>query len=162
MSGRLFRGQVVDSDDAGDLQTITLLGQYGETLKRVHRVQPFGFHSNMPADSHGFGVQFGGADGGRTLNAFLGGEHADHRPRNREVKSTALYDGNDNLISLVSKELRVTGKHATVIEGADKTTVQVGDLAIVIRKGRIDLGAESGTHAVMTDAGPSTVVYAKL
>ncbi|WP_375455653.1 phage baseplate assembly protein [uncultured Methylobacterium sp.] len=162
MGGRLFRGQIVDSDDTGKLQTVTILGQYGETIKRVHRVQPFGFHSNMPAKSHGFGVQFGGQDGGRTLKAFLGGEDPDHRPTKRDVGTSALYDANGNIVSLVSRELRVTGKHATVVEGAEKTTVQVGDLKIVVRKGRIDLGAEGGTHAVMTQAGPSSVVFAKI
>lgn len=163
MSGRMFRAEHVEADDSGDLQTLTLLGSSGETLKKVHRVQPFGFHSNVPKGSHGFGLQFGGgSDGGRLLNAYLGGEHPDHRPRKRDVGTSALYDANGNIVSLVSKELRVTGKHATVIEGAEKTTVQVGELKIVVRQGRIDLGAESGTHAVMTQAGPSSVVFAKV
>ncbi len=48
MSGRLFRVEHVETDDKGDLQTATLLGPQGETLKRVHRLQPFGFHSSVP------------------------------------------------------------------------------------------------------------------
>ena len=108
MSGRLFRVEHVDADDTGDLQTTTLLGPMGETLKKVHRVQPFGFHSNVPKGAHGMALQFGGGpDGGRLLNAVLGLEHQDYRPRKREVGSTALYDQNGSLVSLVMKEVRI-------------------------------------------------------
>ena len=159
--GRLFRAQHVETDDAGDLQTVTLYGQPGETLKRVHRVQPFGFHSSVPQGSHGMGLQFG--YGGRTLNAFLGGEHKDYRPRDRDVGSSALYDANGNLISLVQKELRVTGKHATVVEGKDQTTVRLTDgTEVVLKGGKVYLGGLQNAQAVMTAAGPSTRVFAVL
>lgn len=159
--GRMFRAEHVDADDEGDLQTVTILGQHGETLKRVHRLQPFGFHSNVPAGSHGLGAQFG--YGGRTLRAFLGGEHQDHRPRKREVGSSALYDANGNILSLVQKELRVTGKHATVVEGTDQTTVQLTDgTQVVLKDKKVFLGGTQGAQAVMTAGGPSTRVFAVL
>ena len=161
MGARLFRARHVETDDSGDLQTINMRGLPREFLEKVHRIQPFGFHSNIPVGSHGFGLQFGGADGSRLLNAFLGGEHPDFRPRKRDVGSTALYDANGNLISLVQKELRVTGKTATVIEAKDQTTVRLADgTEVILKGGKVYLGGERGAHPVMTEAGPSTRVYA--
>lgn len=159
--GRLFRAQHVETNDEGDQQTVTLYGQPNETLKEVHRVQPFGFHSSVPKGSHGIALQFG--YGGRLLNAYLGGEHKDYRPRKRDVGSTALYDANGNLISLVEKELRVTGKKATVVEGKDQTTVRLTDgTEIVLKDGKIYLGGQQGAQAVVTVAGPSKRVFAVL
>lgn len=157
--GRLFRAEHVDTDDAGDLQTVTLYGQRGETLQRVHRAMPFGLHSSVPKGSHGIGMQFG--YGGRTLRAFIGGEHQDYRPRKREVGSTALYDVNGNLISLVQKELRVTGKDATVVEAKGQTTVRLTDgTEVVLKDKKVFLGGTQGAQAVMTAGGPSSRVFA--
>lgn len=161
MGARLFRARHVATDDAGDLQTVSLRGLPGEFLEDVHRVQPFGLHSSIPKGSHGFGLQFGGADGSRLLNAFLGGEHPDFRPRKRDVGSTALYDANGNLISLVQKELRVTGKTATVVEGKDHTTVRLTDgTEVILKDGKVYLGGQQGASPVMTVAGPSNRVFA--
>lgn len=158
---RLFRATHLRTDDSGDLQTIDLRGLPREMQEAVHRVQPFGLHSSIPQGSHGFGLQFGGADGSRLLSAFLGGEHPDYRPRNRDVGSTALYDANNNLISLVQKELRVTGKQATVIESAGQTTVQLTDgTQIVLKDGKVYLGGMQGSAPVMTANGPSSRVFA--
>lgn len=114
MSGRMFRVEHQEADDEGDQQTTTLLGLPGETLLNVHRVQPFGFHSNVPKGAHGLALQFGGGpDGGRLLNAVLGLEHQKYRPRKREVGSSAIYDANGSIVSLVMKEIRIV--HAKAI-----------------------------------------------
>lgn len=160
MSARLFRTELLETDDSGELQTTKLQGLAGEEMTEVHRVGYHGLHSVAPVGSHGLGLRF--LREGRTLAAVLGLEHQDHRPKKRDPGSTALYDVNGNMISLVQKELRVTGKKTTVVEGADKTTVKRGDLVITIREGRVDLGAEEGTHAVMTQAGLSSTVFAKI
>ena len=128
MSGRMFRAEHVEADDSGDLQTTTLLGPSGETLKKVHRVQPFGFHSNIPKGSHGFGLQFGGGpDGGRLLNAYLGGEHEKYRPRNRDVGSAAIYDMHGSIVSLVEKEMRIVHAKQHVHVVGDCTMTQTKD-----------------------------------
>ncbi len=44
----------------------------------------------------------------------------------------------------------------------DKTTVDVGGMKVIVSKTRIDLGQENAPNAVMTDAGPSSVVFAKV
>lgn len=119
MGGRIFRGLLDETDDKGDQQFIKMLGPAGETLSEVHRVQPFGFHSNAPKGSHGVGLQFGGgADGGRTLNMALGFEHKQYRPKNRDVGSTAIYDQHGSIISLVENEIRmVHAKKQTSVVG---------------------------------------------
>lgn len=157
---RLFRGELGSIDDEGDLQTTTILGPYGEELTKVHRVMPYGLHSMPPVGSHGLGLQLGSE--GRVTSAMLGLEHQQYRPKKRPGGSVALYDQNDNVISLVQQELRVTGKKATIVEAADKVTIKRGGLVVVLREGRIDLGAEEGTQAVMTAGGPSSVVFAKV
>lgn len=159
MSGRLFRGSLVETDDSGDQQVTTLLGPAGETLKQVHRVQPFGFHSSPPKGSHGIGMQFGGGpDGGRLLNAVLGLESPQHRPKGREVGSTALYDVNGNIVSLVQAEIRIVGAAKVVIVSPTivlEGTVHLGGEGgqLVHRKGDMD---SDGDAAV----GSATKVYA--
>lgn len=159
MGGRLFRAEHVDADDRGDLQTVTLLGQHGETLKKVHRVQPFGFHSNIPKGSHGFGLQFGDGQSGRLLNAYLGGEHEKHRPRDREVGSTILYDQNGSAISLVEKEMRyVHAKQAVhVVGGCTLTHTKDG---FAFKGGRVthdgrSIGSDHTHEGVQGGAGRS-------
>ena len=129
----------VETDDDGDLQTTTLLGPQGETLKRVHRLQPFGFHSSVPKGAHGLGVQFGGGpDGGRRLNMVLGLEDPSSRPRKREPGSTALYDANGSMISLVQSEMRVVH--------AKSFTVVVGGVSLTITKDGVTIKGGKVTH----------------
>lgn len=44
----------------------------------------------------------------------------------------------------------------------DKITLDASGLKVVVKPTRIDLGQEDAPNAVMTDAGPSTVVFAKV
>ena len=169
MGGRLFRVEHVDADDEGDQQTLTLYGQKNETLKKVPRIQNFGESSNPPVGSHGMGLQFGGADGGRLLNAALGLEHAASRPRNLKPGQKAVYDDKGNITRYLgddgiwhdagTRSQKVTGK-TIEITGTDKVVVKVGSMTVTVTAGRVDLGGEGGSP-VMTQAGPSSVVFAK-
>ncbi len=159
MSGRMFRASLKEANDAGDQQTVTLLGPTGEQIKEVHRVQPFGFHSNAPAGSHGIGAQFGGGpNGGRLLAAVFGMESAAHRPKGREVGSTALYDQNGNMVSLVQAEVRIVGAKKIVLVSPQ-----------IVLKGEVHLGDEGGKLVHRKDdvdsdgdaaVGSATKVYA--
>lgn len=53
------------------------------------------------------------------------------------------------------------GKMVVTFE-AGKTTIDVEGTKVIITKDRIDLGQENAPNAVMTDAGPSSVVFAKV
>jgi len=169
MGGRLFRVEHVEADDSGDQQTLTLYGQTNETLKKVPRVQHFGLSSNPPVGSHGMGLQFGGDDGGRLLNAALGLEHAASRPRKQEPGQNTIYDASGNATRYQgddgiwhdagSRSQKITGKTIT-ITGTDKVVVQVGNMTVTVTANRVDLGGEGGSP-VMTQAGASSVVFAK-
>ncbi|SFM76719.1 phage baseplate assembly protein domain-containing protein [Methylobacterium pseudosasicola] len=169
MGGRLFRIEHVEADDSGDQQTLTLYGLPNETLKKVPRIQSFGESSNPPVGSHGMGLQFGSADGGRLLNAALGLEHAPSRPRNLKPGQKAVYDDKGNITRYLGddgiwhdakdKPQKITGK-TIEITGSDKVVVKVGDMTVTVTAGRVDLGGEGGSP-VMTQAGPSSVVFAK-
>ena len=169
MGGRLFRVEHVEADDEGDQQTLTLHGLPNETLKKVPRVQHFGLSSNPPVGSHGMGLQFGGQDGGRLLNAALGLEHAASRPRKQKPGQTTLYDDKGNATRYLGDDgiwhdakdrpQKITGK-TIEITGTDKVVVKVGSTTVTVRANRVDLGGEGGSP-VMTQAGPSSVVFAK-
>lgn len=161
MSGRAFRVRHIEADDSGDQQTVKIFGPRGETLRKVHRVQPHGLHSNPPVGAHGLGLQFGGgSDGGRLLNVALGFEHKDYRPKNREVGSTALYDANGNMVSLVQAEVRLVGSAKVVIKSP-----------IIVLDGKVHLGGEGGQRIgiigtldtggdTLTAGGAATNVFA--
>lgn len=138
MSGRMFRVLLVEVDDKDKQQRMKLKGLAGEELEDVARIMPFGFHSVPPKDSHGMVLQFGGGpDGGRLLNAVLGLEHPEHRLKDRELGSTAIYDKDGNVISLVEKEMRI--KHAK------KKVIQVGDnISLTIDENGVDWKTPSG------------------
>lgn len=158
MGGRIFRGILDETDDSGDQQFTKILGPAGETLSEVHRVQPFGFHSNAPKGSHGVGLQFGGGpDGGRTLNMALGFEHKDYRPKNRDVGSTIIYDQNGSAISLVENEIRTVHakKQVNVVGGV---TIEHTSEGVKITGGKVthndkNIGSD---HTHTGDSGGTT------
>jgi phage baseplate assembly protein V len=111
----LRRVSVVDVDDSGTQQRLTLEGLASEEFSRVVRSQHFGLSSVPPKGAEGLIL----AQGGRSDRAHvLGLEHKDHRPRNQEVGDVVLYDAHDNAISLVKKNLRIVGSDTVTIKGA--------------------------------------------
>lgn len=64
----------------------------------------------------------------------------------------------DDLKVIVSPD---NGKMVVTFE-AGKTTIDVEGTKVVVTKDKVCLGDENATAAVMTDAGPSTVVFAKV
>lgn len=155
MSARLFRTELVETDDTGDLQTTKLLGLSGEELSGVHRVSHFGVHSVAPPGSHGVGLALHGE---RSLVAALGLEHPQYRPRSREVGSTAIYDMHGNIISLVQGNLRIV--HGTEVRIVAPKIVLEGEVhlggdggELVHRKGDVDSDGD-------TAVGSAAKVYA--
>lgn len=146
MSGLdLFRAELGDTDDAGDLQLAkTLLGYAGEEFTRVHRVQPFGFHGHAPRGSHGVGLALRGM---RDLVVALGCEHPQHRPKNRAVGTTAIYDMWGNIVSLVEAEIRVV--HATKIHLVAPEIVLEG----TVKLGGADAATPASMQGTVDSAG---------
>jgi phage gp45-like len=144
MNPAAFRALIEATDDSGQLQLADALGYAGESFAGVHRVQPFGFHSNPPAGAHAVGVPLRGLRG---LLALLGGEVPQFRPTGRAVGTTALYDAYGSLVSLVESECRVV--HATAIHLVAPTIILEGD----VKLGGPDAAKPIGLQGSLDSAG---------
>ena len=163
----LFRGELVETNDKGPLQTAKALGLAGEELDGVHVVRQHGLASHAPKGSHGIGLSLTGE---RTLTVLLGMEHQDNRPQELNEGNTTLYDAKGNATRMLGDDgvwhdaadrpQKLTGKTITV-EATDTILLKVGGTTVKVRNGRVDLGGEDGSP-VMTQAGVSTVVYARV
>lgn len=164
-SGRLFRTELIETDDKGPLQLAKANGYAGEELDKVHVARQHGLASHPPKGSHGVGLSLGDE---RSLTVILGQEHQDKRPRDLKEGNTVLYDAAGNATRMLgddgvwhdagNRPHKVTGKTIT-IDGTDTITLKVGSMLVKISAARIDLGGEAGS-AVMTQAGPSSKVFA--
>ena len=165
MRSSLFRTEISQIDDEGDLQVGRALGYSGEELDRVHIVRQHGLASHAPKGSHGIGVA---GSGERSLVAVLGLESPGKRPRGLKEGQTVLYDASGNATRMLgddgvwhdagSRPHKLTGKTIT-LTGTDRVEVEVGSMRVVVTAGRVDLGGEGGSP-VMTQAGPSSKVFA--
>ncbi len=163
----LFRTELVETNDKGPLQTGKALGYAGEELDGAHVLRQHGLASHAPKGSHGMGLSLRGE---RTLTVLLGMEHQDKRPKELAEGNTTLYDAAGNATRLLgadgiwhdagSRAQKMSGKTHT-IEATDTILLKVGSTVVKIAAGRVDLGAEGGS-AVMTQAGASSVVFAKV
>ena len=161
----LFRGEVVETNDKGPLQTAKALGLAGEELDGVHVIRQHGLASHAPKGSHGVGLSLTGE---RSLTVLLGLEHQDKRPQELKEGNTTLYDAKGNATRMLGDDgvwhdaadrpQKMTGKTITV-QATDTILLKVGSTLVKIRDGRVDLGGEGGSP-VMTQAGPSSKVFA--
>lgn len=160
----IFRAELSETDDRGELQTGKGYGFAGEELDKVHIVRQHGLASHAPKGSHGIGIA---GSGERALVAFLGLEHQEKRPRDLKEGNTVLYDAAGNATRLLGDDgiwhdagkrpQKMSGKTAE-ISGTDKAWIGSKD-------GKTYLGGDGtdGTYAaVMTASGPSTTVFCKL
>lgn len=142
----LRRATVEEVDDSGSQQLVNMRGLKGERFTKVYRAQPHGFSSVPPEGSEAVLLALGGRSD-RVI--MIGAEHRDHRPRNLPGGAQALYGINGELISLIGGVVRIVG--ATLMVEADTK--------VVLKAPRVDLGEEGGDK-VVTEAGPSSKVYA--
>lgn len=163
----IFRTELKETDDTGEMQTGVGYGYTNEEVSGVHIVRQHGLASHAPKGSHGIGIA---GQGERALVAFLGLEHQDKRPRKLKEGNTTLYDAKGNATRMLGDDgiwhdasdraQKMTGKTIT-ITGTDKVILKVGGTTVTVTAGRVDLGGEGGS-AVMTQSGPSSVVFAKV
>lgn len=167
---QIRRATLLKTDDSGTQQILKQLrGLASEQPVDVYRPQPHGFSSHAPSGSEGLFLALGGRSD-RLL--ALGFEHKDKRPKNLPEGGTALYDADGKILKMVKDgvDLDAGGKPVTIrnattvkIEGSD-AVFGVQGRYVRVRAGRVDLGIESPTdsapNAVITDAGPSTKVFA--
>lgn len=155
-------GELDEIDDSGKQQTVSHQGLAGESHTGVYRPQMFGMSSHPPKGSTGVVVSAGGE---RSRAVFIGGEHDDYRPTGLNDGECKLYDSAENVIFLAKKN----GISVSASEGGVSVKTSQGDVTIdakgnvyVSAKGKVYLGTSDGSGAspVMTQAGPSSKVYA--
>ncbi|MCJ2143744.1 phage baseplate assembly protein [Methylobacterium sp. E-066] len=158
----LFRAELKETDDSGEMQTGAGYGYAGEEVDKVQIVRQHGLASHAPKGSHGIGIA---GSGERSLVAFLGLEHQDYRPRDLKEGNTTLYDAKGN----ATRYLGDDGIWHDAADRPQKMTAKTLGLQATetasLGGRRVYLGGDGtdGTYApVMTAEGPSSVVFAKL
>jgi phage baseplate assembly protein V len=168
------RYEVTKVDDSGDIQMIDGSGMEDELHTEIMRVFPHGFSSNPPVGSHMLAMGLGGR---RDSLVAFGGEHPDHRPKNLAPGDSVLYNADGSIWKMVGKDATLDVKESVTQTVGSKYTVKVGKSTIIlepgnikldvdgtfvnIKAGRVDLGGLGGA-AVLTLAGPSSIVFAKV
>lgn len=169
----LRRAQLLKADDSGSQQLVDLSIFYADSPKKVFRPQAHGISSNPPVKSEGYVVALGGRSD-RLL--YVDGGHKDHRPTGLQPGETCLYDAFGKKIKILKDEFTVDagGKPVKIfnastvtIEGATDVAIGVeGGRYVRMRPGRVDLAILSPTEnapaKVLTEAGPSQVVFARV
>ena len=184
--GGIQRGVVTSSNDKGGSQTYDLTVLRNHRRSGVEVLQFWGVSTRPPSGSVSLLFAVGGDHGDVVA---IPAAHPSQRLGNLKEGEVALYttDGSrvhvkaDGKIDVVStKEVSVSVKDkSTVVVTEDTVTAKVEDIStveltkdmvrathagtpVVIKAGRIDLGADPAPNRVMTDAGPSSVVYAAI
>ncbi|MDX2265451.1 MAG: phage baseplate assembly protein V [Hyphomicrobiales bacterium] len=127
----ISRGEVIEVNDGGGMQLMSVRGYADEVIKMAHRVQPFGFTSNPPLGSHGVVM----SAGGRRDQAFIIGiENEAARQKGLKPGEQAIYDGEGQFLKMLNGR---------------KTVISVGELTIVadkvvVESGDINLGGLGG------------------
>ncbi|UDL95512.1 phage baseplate assembly protein [Lichenihabitans sp. PAMC28606] len=166
MTTSLFRIEHIKSDDTGEIQTVDAYGHANETLEGIIRTQPHGFTSNPPVGSHGIGLALRGI---RTLAVALGLEHPDKRIKNLKPGQTAVYDDQGNSSQYLGTDgikhdsgqnpHQIKGKTLVLAATGGSASLQGGDG----EKTYIGGDGKTGTYAaVMTEDGPSQIVFARI
>ena len=166
---RFVRFEVTGTDDSGPEQLISGKALQGEAFEppfQLVRLQDHGVSSHVPNGSKAIAF-FPFGDGKRGY--VFGVESDEHRPKNLKEGETAIYDRKGNKTTyknedgverdLGDRDETIKGKKVT-IEASEELIVKVSGMILRVRPGRIDLGAMEAPHAVATQAGFSTKVFA--
>ena len=143
----IFRFQSESADDSGATQKVSGQGAASEALSNIMRVGHFGFAYNAPVGSHGMAIS---PRGQADLAVLLGLEDPTSRAThaaNLAPGQSKLYDAAGNVIFMAQA-------------GGISISTASGDVVVTAAAGqKIHLNGPGGSP-VMTQAGPSSVVFA--
>ena len=135
----LLRARVVEVDDGGPYQKVTVEAGGNQRFTSVLRPQPFGFSSTPPADATGF-VLF--RDGLRELPLLIGLEHPDHRPRASAAGGAVIYGAQGEVVSVVNKTVRIVTDTVEIVAGT------------ITLNGDVYVGGADGARRIVLDGDP--------
>jgi phage baseplate assembly protein V len=155
----ISRGEIVSVADDQGLQRATVDGFAGERIggqqQQPQRIQSFGLSSVPPVGS--VGLIFS-PHGNRDQSFLLGYEHPQHRPRNMQPGSVALYDASGGVISIVQKNIRMVAGSISIectsfnVQSSGAATIKASN---ILMDGQTALGGEGG-QPVEVGGGSST------
>jgi len=171
----ISRGTLVKADDGKKWQALTIRGEFGERYTDVEHAQPYGvaFRPHPPADEkthEAAEVILVFPDGSRSHPIVLVTGDRRHRIQLGADGEVALYDdqgqqvylGRDRVVIHSTKEIHAQREDAHVLLSADKAKMQKGDMSVTCKNGKVFLGKEDVTHAVITADGQSNKVFAAI
>lgn len=170
------RGTVDAVDDTPKMQTMNVRLAQNEMLTSVERLHHYGF-SSVPRPPDGTG---GDAKAAEVVVAFINGNRSHplaiavddrrYRPTNWQQGDSGLWHYSGHTARFTdngweqnhadNKPWSMTVGNANVTIANGKITAKVGGTSVVITDGKISLGGENASHAVMLDSGPSSLVFA--
>ncbi|MFZ4807463.1 MAG: phage baseplate assembly protein domain-containing protein [Hyphomicrobiaceae bacterium] len=113
------RVELLETDDAGELQLVTVRGYADEVLKGAHRVQMFGETSHAPAGAHGLALLVNGRP---DQSIVLGLEHPTHRPKGIGAGERVLYNAHGDIIGIYKQKIRIVTQEFEVVAPTIKLT----------------------------------------
>lgn len=169
-------------DDSGDIQLVDGNGLVDEQHTKIIRIYPHGFSSYSEDDAHMIALALGGR---RDMLVAIGGEHKDKRIKNLNKGESVLYDSQGNIVYMqLDKGISCNAKvgPVAIISQADSVTVTSKKDTTVAAEGKLSMvskgtaaygssgdityiggdGTDGDYEFVMTVAGPSTKVKAKM
>lgn len=143
-------------DDSGDVQYRKVSGLTDEIFEKVMVIFPHGFTSHPVKEAHQIGMSIGGR---RDTTYLLGGEHPKHRPKNIGEGNTAIYNADGTIMKLVGRNWTMDAE-GTLTVTVKKVVFKCDKFSVICDD--INLGEETVVPKVITDAGPSPYVKAKV
>lgn len=119
----ITRAKLVDVDDSGSQQLLTLEGLYGERFTKVYRFQPHGFSSVPAAGAEGVILRMGETE---RMMAF-GFEAKDLRPKGNAAETTHIYG---KKVVIEATEIEIKGKVQITGDKLRHNAKNVGDTHI--------------------------------
>lgn len=161
----ISRGEIVSVSDDQGIQRATVDGFAGERIggqqQQPQRIQQFGITSNPPVGS--VGLIFS-PHGNRDQSFLLGYEHPDHRPKNQQPGSVAIYDSSGGIISIVQKNVKIVAAKVEIecssfeMNSSGNVTMKSG--GTILLDGTVQLGGPGGLPVEVTTDQPATKVTA--
>lgn len=175
------RGTLVKANDKTLWQEGEVRSRHGERYKNVEIISPDGFTGvPMPAKSeqdreaaefllifphgsrsHPVALPIG--DRRHRFNNLKEGEKVFHKTGDDNSESQVYHADDYLLIHRKDKKIHIQlGSNTHMLLDANKVKIQQGTASVTCKGGKVFLGKEDVTHKVMTEDGPSEIVFASI